>query len=134
MWTIVHALQDPGFINKVREEVRPAFNVTGQLVDHDFVLSQSNCPHLHSVLFEALRFSTGSLSGRYIGKDTEVNGYMVRRGGTAICPVRPLHLSHEVWGPNAEQFDPYRFVTKPQDIQPNKMRPFGSGTVLCPGR
>lgn len=63
-----------------------------------------------------------------------IGGYTVHKGAKVFCPGRPLQLSQEFWGLEADKFVPDRFVARPQDGTGMKMRPFGGGPTLCPGR
>lgn len=72
---------------------------------------------------------------RVVDQDTpNIGGYTLYKGAKVFCPGRPLQLSEEFWGAEAKEFKAERFVTRPQDGTGLKMRPFGGGPTLCPGR
>ncbi len=55
-----------------------------------------------------------------------------------MCPVRPAHGDTDIWGPDAAEFVPERFIRElvggllKGDAK--NLRVFGGGRYICPGR
>ncbi|KAG8907950.1 hypothetical protein FRB99_001458 [Tulasnella sp. 403] len=138
-WFIIYIITTPGLLSRVLEEISPAFVVSPgsptPKLDLAYLISPKTCPLFHSVYHETLRLVSSTISVRVVDETTaNVGGYTVHRGAKVFCPARPLQMSAEFWGHNADHFNPERFVERPQDAQSLKMRPFGGGPTLCPGR
>jgi len=66
--------------------------------------------------------------------------YLLKKGSFLQIPTGVLQADLKTWGPDAKEFNPYRFLT--QDSLPKEKRktqnqafmPFGGGRNLCPGR
>ncbi|KAI1262207.1 cytochrome P450 [Xylariaceae sp. FL1019] len=64
-------------------------------------------------------------------------GQMSSRKGATVMTVAPAqHTDPSLWSPTAGNFDHRRFLRglRRKRINPAAFRPFGGGTVLCPGR
>jgi cytochrome P450 len=90
-------------------------------------------------------------SGRYVVADTLVADTWLLRKGTVVQIAGPsLHTNKEIWGADAETFNPRRFVYnwngtksledgsivdgKANQVPSAAYRSFGGGSSLCPGR
>lgn len=59
----------------------------------------------------------------------------MRRGAWALVLTPMLHRDPEVWGEDAERFDPDRFDAKAVRARPpHTFKPFGTGARACIGR
>ena len=59
----------------------------------------------------------------------------MRRGAWALVLIPLLHRDPEVWGADAEGFDPDRFEPKAVRARPaHTFKPFGTGARACIGR
>jgi cytochrome P450 len=67
---------------------------------------------------------------RKVSKDTELDGYLLKAGRIAIVSIFNLHHHPEFW-PQAEQFDPGRFLTA--ESRRFAFMPFGMGERVCIG-
>ncbi|KUO06449.1 cytochrome P450 [Streptomyces caeruleatus] len=69
-------------------------------------------------------------------EDTVLGGvHPMRRGGWALVLTAMLHRDPEVWGADADRFEPDRF--DPQAVRtrpPHTFKPFGTGARACIGR
>ncbi|MFF4836872.1 cytochrome P450 [Streptomyces sp. NPDC001315] len=93
--------------------------------------------YVRRVLDEALRlWPTAPAFAREARRDTVLAGeHPVRRGAWALVLTAMLHRDPEVWGPDAERFDPDRFDAKAVRARaPHSFKPFGTGARACIGR
>ncbi|MFD4540165.1 cytochrome P450 [Streptomyces bauhiniae] len=93
--------------------------------------------YLRRVLDESLRlWPTAPAFAREATEDTVLAGeHPMRRGGWALVLTPMLHRDPEVWGEDAERFDPDRFDAKAvRGRPPHTFKPFGTGARACVGR
>jgi unspecific monooxygenase len=93
--------------------------------------------YVRRVLDESLRlWPTAPAYAREATRDTELVGvHPVRRGAWALILTPMLHRDPEVWGADAEEFDPDRFEAKAvRSRAPHTFKPFGTGARACIGR
>ncbi|MEU2624019.1 cytochrome P450 [Streptomyces sp. NPDC007157] len=93
--------------------------------------------YVRRVLDESLRlWPTAPAFAREARKDTVLAGdHPMRRGAWALVLTPMLHRDPEVWGPDAESFDPDRFEAKAaRGRAPHTFKPFGTGARACIGR
>lgn len=93
--------------------------------------------YVRRVLDESLRlWPTAPAFAREAREDTVLGGtYPMRRGAWALVLTGMLHRDPEVWGPDAERFDPDRFDAKAvRSRAPHTFKPFGTGARACIGR
>ncbi|MEU6089362.1 cytochrome P450 [Streptomyces sp. NPDC047085] len=93
--------------------------------------------YLRRVLDESLRlWPTAPAYAREARHDTVLAGeHPMRRGAWTLVLLPLLHRDPEVWGEDAERFDPDRFDAKAvRARQPHTFKPFGTGARACIGR
>ncbi|GHH00858.1 cytochrome P450 [Streptomyces lanatus] len=93
--------------------------------------------YLRRVLDESQRlWPTVPAFTREAREDTLLAGeHPMRRGAWALVLTAMLHRDPEVWGPDAERFDPDRFEPKAVRSRPaHTFKPFGTGARACIGR
>ncbi|WP_367319142.1 cytochrome P450 [Streptomyces sp. HUAS ZL42] len=93
--------------------------------------------YVRRVLDEALRlWPTAPAFAREAREDTVLGGrHPMRRGAWALVLTAMLHRDPEVWGADAEHFDPDRFdVAAVRARPPHTFKPFGTGARACIGR
>ncbi|HET9380934.1 MAG TPA: cytochrome P450 [Streptomyces sp.] len=93
--------------------------------------------YVRRVLDESLRlWPTAPAFAREAREDTVLAGeHPMRRGAWALILVPMLHRDPEVWGPDAEEFDPDRFDARAvRSRPPHVFKPFGTGARACIGR
>ncbi|MGW0601309.1 cytochrome P450 [Streptomyces sp. NPDC002776] len=92
---------------------------------------------LRRVLDESLRlWPTAPAFAREAREDTVLAGeHPMRRGAWALVLTPMLHRDPEVWGADAERFDPDRFDPKAvRSRPPHAFKPWGTGARACIGR
>ena len=111
IWAIYALCQKPEIQKRLREEVRanlPSVNdlssrVTSEILDR--------MPYLHAVCSEVLRvYSPVAITLREAAKDTSILGQYVPKGTKIILAPRALNMSYELWGPDADKFNPERWL------------------------
>ncbi|KAK6354063.1 hypothetical protein TWF730_008481 [Orbilia blumenaviensis] len=145
-WLVAFALFTPGLLERLRAELASyAQPPTGgsSLPTFD-VETLSKLPLLNAVWQETLRLGVSSLSPRIVLEDTEIDGFVYKKGGM-IQGLSPLmQLDEEIWGKDVHEFNAERWLPYPgeepavaskriRDLQ-SRLRPFGGGTTVCPGR
>ncbi|MET8245099.1 cytochrome P450 [Streptomyces sp. NPDC005202] len=93
--------------------------------------------YVRRVLDESLRlWPTAPAFAREARQDTVLAGeHPMRRGAWALVLTPMLHRDPEVWGADAERFDPDRFDAQAVRARPPYVfKPFGTGARACIGR
>lgn len=129
-WVISFILCDPKLLAAIKAEIGPAFH--DNIVDYSYLYD--NCPRLTAIHIEMLRLTFGSFSVRKVAAPIVMGGKKLLPGNTVIVPIRSLHYDADVFGRNATQFDPKRFLDNPQLEKNPSYRPFAGGLTYCPGR
>ncbi len=93
--------------------------------------------YVRRVLDESLRlWPTAPAFAREALRDTVLAGeHPMRRGAWTLVLTTMLHRDPEVWGADAERFDPDRFEARAVRARPpHVFKPFGTGARACIGR
>ncbi|MFI5567202.1 cytochrome P450 [Streptomyces sp. NPDC051740] len=93
--------------------------------------------YVRRVLDESLRlWPTAPAFAREATRDTVLGGeHPMRRGAWTLVLTLMLHRDPEVWGADAERFDPERFDAGAVRARPaHVFKPFGTGARACIGR
>jgi cytochrome P450 len=124
-WTLYLLARHPDILARVRQELddllqggMPNAEDLQQLAYTKAVLSESM----------RLRPPAGFLL-RKVSKDTEVDGYLLKAGRSAIFSIYNLHHHADFWR-QPEQFDPDRFLLPQKKYS---FIPFGTGERICIG-
>ncbi|KAG8965697.1 hypothetical protein FRC00_003172 [Tulasnella sp. 408] len=140
-WVLAYILSTPGLKDRILLEIGPALKSRTKIdddpdIDIAYLVSPKSCPLIHSCLYEAMRLTSGSLSTRLVEKPTAIGTYTLYPRNAVFVPSRIVHLAEDHWGPDVLQFDPDRFIKRPEELRPGNMwlRPFGGGATICPGR
>ncbi|KAI1333956.1 cytochrome P450 [Xylariaceae sp. FL0016] len=141
-WTIFEIYTRPDLLEDIRRELYE------KAVNHfddgaGFVLNiaalQTECTLLLSAYQETQRTRHSQVAWRMVTEDTVFDQYILKKGNYLQMPVRSTHESHEIWGPQAHVFNPYRFTPPTQGnaksrIVPSSFLAWGSPPHLCPAR
>lgn len=92
--------------------------------------------YVRRVLDETLRlWPTAPGFARSPRETTTVGGYTMRAEDWAIVLLPMVHRDPAVWGEDAEEFDPDRFLPeRSRGRLPHSYKPFGTGERACIGR
>ncbi|KXL48014.1 MAG: hypothetical protein FE78DRAFT_29505 [Acidomyces sp. 'richmondensis'] len=107
-WAIYLLCKHPDVQNKLRQEVRshlPSLDQEITAADID------GCQYLHAVCTEVLRlWAPVTLTMRVADKDTSINNHFVPKGTTIILAPWAINTSTLLWGPDALEFKPERWL------------------------
>lgn len=129
-WLLAYLLHTPGLLEVIREETAPG--VVDNAPDVHYLTEK--CPRLEAIFLEVLRLKMSSSLMRYVTSPTLIGGKWLQPGHNVMVPYRQLHLDKDVWGDNAADFGPERFLHQKDLARSSSYRPFGGGEHLCPGR
>ncbi|KAK1326822.1 Secologanin synthase [Acorus calamus] len=131
-WTMVLLAMYPDWQERAREEV---LKICGKKVpDFDSV---SHLKIVTMILHEAMRLYPPVVAlFIHTYKQIELGGVSFPAGVDLLLPTILFHLDHDLWGKDAEEFNPERFsqgVSKASK-DPNAFLPFGWGPRICLGQ
>jgi len=85
------------------------------------------------VINESMRlYPPATVMPRMVFKDTELGDLHIPKGLSIWIPVLAIHHSEELWGEDANQFNPARFASK--TFVPGRFIPFATGPRNCVGQ
>ncbi|KAI1270529.1 cytochrome P450 [Xylariaceae sp. FL1019] len=97
----------------LRQEVQGALPddlVVDQMTDIASMLEQ--LPYLNGVIHETLRlYPTVPMTLRQAIRDSDLSGQIIPKGTTVVLSMWQMNRSSEVWGPEAGEFRPERWIT-----------------------
>ncbi|CAL5185761.1 unnamed protein product [Lathyrus oleraceus] len=127
-WTAMLLASNPTWQEKVRIEVKETFNQEMPSIDQ---LSKLNV--LHMVINESMRlYPPATLLPRMVFQDIVLGDLYIPKGLSVWIPVLAIHHSEELWGKDANEFNPQRFASK--SFMPGRFLPFASGPRNCVGQ
>ncbi|KUI71583.1 Pisatin demethylase [Cytospora mali] len=135
---VYHVIRRPGLWERIRDEIDEA-----DLSDPgtNKVLSYAEAqklPLLQACIKEALRVFDPTPMGlpRVAGKGgVTIGGRSFPEGTTLSVSIRVIHRSKEIWGPDASEFRPERWLEDEKSPALEKYyMPFGLGYMSCPGQ
>jgi cytochrome P450 len=129
---MAYLVQNPDLCTTIRDEVAPIVS-TGR-TPNEISDCLDRCPRLLAVYQETLRIVTSSVSVRNVVKPLVLGGKLLRPGSRVLIPYRQILMDEAVFGPDAANFNPVRFLNDKTLSKSPSFRPFGSGTTHCPGR
>jgi len=88
---------------------------------------------LHMVINESMRlYPPATLLPRMAFQDIVLGDLFIPKGLSVWIPVLAIHHSEELWGKDANEFNPQRFASK--SFMPGRFLPFASGPRNCVGQ
>ncbi|KAL2443696.1 Cytochrome P450 monooxygenase FSL4 [Exophiala dermatitidis] len=112
-WAVYALCRDIQIQKRLREEIRSRLP---SITDDETPISADDLdglPYLHAFCNEVLRFYPPvPVTVREALHDTSVGGYHIPRGTTFTIAPGVTNLDPELWGPDADKFDPERWMRK----------------------
>lgn len=150
-WLVTALLTHPELLQQFRSKAEQHISGSEKGSPSDIRIDIPNfCaePFIQGVWKEALRLGVTSASARVVTRDSEIEGYTVKKGSVLLLPTRNMHFEERVFH-HPYEFNPWRWVldenpssssasgkVSPEQLkrQNNSLRPFGGGTGVCSGR
>ena len=90
-------------------------------------------PYTEAFINETLRYSSLASNGvmRVASEDTTIGGYFIPKGTILNSPAYYIHFNPKIWGENAKEFEPKRFLDSDGKFNHAKQGffAFGSGQL-----
>jgi cytochrome P450 len=137
-WTLFLVFSHPGLADELRAEIDACIETAPDTNTKtvDITTLKSACPLLLSAYQEALRHRSMGTSVREVMEDTYLDQWLLKKGAMLQIPSRVIHQDTSLWGPDAAEYNPRRFLPENRQNRPKDVcfRAFGGGKTLCPGR
>ncbi|XP_051127243.1 cytokinin hydroxylase [Andrographis paniculata] len=128
-WTLMLLATNPHWQEKVRAEVQDLCHGGPPSLDHLSKLSL-----LNMVINESLRlYPPATLLPRMAFEDIKLGDLHIPKGLSLWIPVIALHHSKEIWGDDANEFNPQRFASRSAGAGRHFL-PFAAGPRNCVGQ
>jgi cytochrome P450 len=106
-WAVYELCKHPDVQQKLREEIRAELDLHGE-IDSTKI---DRLPYLNAVLNETMRvFPPVPLTLRETANDTSIQGHFVPKATTVVICPWAINTSEQLWGPDAKQFNPDRWL------------------------
>lgn len=139
-WSELYIWSNEKLVRELRVELESS-NVTSRKgntisIDHTRL---NSCVLLCAAYWETMRLTNVQPGARAVKKDTLLrsgdneDGYLLKRGSIVTSPASVIHRSPKIWGLDAENYRPARWLSLTKE-QTRAYIPFGGGKHLCPGR
>lgn len=111
-WVLAVLAQNPDFQARLRAELRE--HIAPEALrdpNADLATTLESLPYLNAICAETSRlFPTVPMTRRIAIRDTQIMGLPVRKGTHFRMPIWWLNRSPALWGPDATQFRPERWI------------------------
>ena len=134
-WAMAQLMAHPDHMKRAREEL-------GAVVGRDRLMQEPdlpNLPFLQAIVKESFRLHPAAPLGvpRTSSQEAEACGYKIPAASELLLNVRAIHRDPAVYHENPEEFDPQRFVDRPEanhlsGFDSYELIPFGVGRRMCP--
>ena len=111
VWAIYALCQNPEYQVRLREEIRAHLPSTNDESTSVTAETLDKLSFLHAVCNEVLRlYAPVSLTLREAANDTSIQGQFVPAGTKVIIVPKAVNVSKDLWGPDADKFNPDRWM------------------------
>lgn len=129
-WAAWILCRHPDIQTRLRSEIRqhiPSISADAPIAAHHI----DSCAYLTAVCNELLRlYPPVAMTLRQASCDTSVAGHFVPKDTTVILPVWAINTSKALWGPDAESFNPERWLAPGQANSGGASSNFAQTTFL----
>lgn len=141
IWVFVSIFARADYAERVRQETAEATSRQGDTATVD-VARLGKQPFISACVQEVQRVYNRLCGYRSVLEDTvlrDADGreYLLKKGSDVQWFQGVPHFNRDIWGPDAAEFNPERFIDTPPDEEKKRrgaLIPFGGGKYLCPGR
>lgn len=133
-YAVFYLVQTPDAEAKLRAEIARVLGTRPPTVQ-----DLRSLPYLMQTVQEALRLrSPGYINYRYVTRDTELDGYPIKKGSWTVASQYITHQDPRVWR-DPQLFKPERFAKDSPEAPHNRRHenpyfPFGGGIFFCIGK
>ena len=129
-WFMVWLQQKPDVNKKIADEVIESIRKEG----HFDALKVSELPYLTACLNESQRVTPSAVGFiRWLRYDTQIGDWLLP-AGTAVLPnIYLTQRDPAIFGPDANEFKPERWLQGGGKFAPSEFMPFGGGRRACVG-
>lgn len=132
---LFHVMRTPGVLAKLRQEFDASVPADVVVPTYDMI---KDLPYLQAVINESLRYHSTSGIGlpRLVPPESPgvtIDGYFFPPGTSLSVPTYSIHHSKEIWGEDADDFNPERWESV-TERQKDAFIPFSYGPRACIGR
>lgn len=129
-WHMLWMLKRPDVFERCREEVLASVAEHGRFDP----LRICELPYCNAALKESMRLTPSALgAGRCIVEDMKFGDYLVPAGCMVVAGAYIVHRRKDIWGEDAEAFNPERWLSDTFSPTPFEYFPFGGGRRTCIG-
>lgn len=113
-WALLHLCRNPEVQERLRAELKAAGIPSARDANATVTAEQlDKVPYLHAVCNETLRFTPPvPLTLRVAARNTSIQGVAVPKGTTVILCPSAMNVNKELWGADADEFKPERWLGK----------------------
>ncbi|KDR83719.1 hypothetical protein GALMADRAFT_236061 [Galerina marginata CBS 339.88] len=131
-WTLWHLSNNPDSQRRLRAELAPVFADNPR----PEYRTLKDLQWLDCVVMESLRVMPPvPLTARVAAKTDHIDGILVPKGTLLTIPIRIVNTWKEIWGEDAELFNPARWLNLPQNSHSTfSMLSFIAGPHACIGK
>ena len=141
-WLLLYICSSPSLLGDIRAEIHETATTQAgdeEAADHLNASLLSQCRLLLATYHEVLRIvGSGVTTNRVVLEDTVVTlaqkDYVLKKGGIVQIPANVIHSDPSIWGADALEFNPQRFIDRPKLATSSAFRTFGGGASRCPGQ
>ncbi|KAJ9259222.1 hypothetical protein DTO195F2_5039 [Paecilomyces variotii] len=111
-WAVYALSKRPEMQTRLREEIRANLpSISVERPEQIDAVTIDNLPYLHAVCNEVLRFHpVVPNTNRVALEDTTLVGKPIQKGTTIVLVPEVINKLEELWGPDADEFNPDRFM------------------------
>ncbi|TGJ79738.1 hypothetical protein E0Z10_g9026 [Xylaria hypoxylon] len=112
-WACYLLSKHPEYQDKLREEIREALPSEMEIDNStDLAGLLEPLPYLNGIINETLRlYPTVPMTMRQAIRDSNLAGQVIPKGVTVVLSMWQMNRSPELWGPEAGEFRPERWIT-----------------------